>query len=58
MFRQTIAALAVFLCGAWLLLAARNRDDARDNNSWAIQATQLPLTEFPVGERRAVSGCF
>jgi hypothetical protein len=33
MFKQTIAVLAVFLCGAWLLLADRNRDDARNNNS-------------------------
>lgn len=58
MFKQTIAALAVFLCGACLLLAARNRDDARNNNSLNIQATQLFLTKIPVGERRAVSGCF
>jgi hypothetical protein len=58
MFKQTIAALAVFLCGACLLLAARNRDDARNNNSLSNSSNSASPDQNTIGERRAVSGCF
>ena len=46
---------AAIVLGAWLLLAARNRDDAR-NNSLSNSSNSASPDQNTVGERRAVSG--
>ena len=59
-FKQTIIALAVFLCGAMagFWLPAEPRRCAKRQIDRAIQATQLLRTEIRVGEGLAVSGRF